>query len=73
MWESVSGWKDSLHLENQWIVALYVFLGTIGVLVLKSWYDGRKLTKLLKEANQVGGYAPSPRILDGIGMSRHSC
>ena len=42
-------------LQNQWIMALYVFLGTIAILALKSWYDGRKLNKLLNEMQKVGG------------------
>lgn len=51
---STSNLSTFLRLENQWIVALYVFLGTIALLVLKSWYDGRKLEKLLEEENKIG-------------------
>jgi hypothetical protein len=46
---------DKLSVQNQWIMGLYVFLGTIAILVLKSWYDGRKLDKLLDELQKVGG------------------
>lgn len=47
--------SDFLSLQNQWVVALYVFFGTILLLALKSWYSNRKLEKLLKEENQIGG------------------
>ena len=50
---------DLLHLQNQWVVALYVFLATIALLVLKSWYDGRKLDRLLEEENKVGRCTPA--------------
>ena len=46
---------EYLRQQNQWIVALYVFLGTIAFLVLKSWYDSRQLDKLLEEEKKVGG------------------
>jgi len=46
---------SSWSVQNQWIMGLYVFLGTIAILVLKSWYDGRKLNRLLDELQKVGG------------------
>ena len=54
MFSSLSKFNDFLSSQNQWIVALYVFLGTIALLVLKSWYDGRQLEKLLEEENIIG-------------------
>ena len=55
MLDSIQQFVEYLRQQNQWVVALYVFLGTIALLVLKSWYDGRQLDKLLEEENKVGG------------------
>ena len=55
MLDGVQNLLEYVRQQNQWVVALYVFLGTIALLVLKSWWDGKQLEKLLEEENKVGG------------------
>ncbi len=55
MLDGIQHLLEYVRQQNQWVVALYVFLGTIALLVLKSWWDGKQLEKLLEEENKVGG------------------